>query len=425
MDNSGSEGNPKSSDGGNRLALIALIFGLVTNAIGQSLLFTVLGPAIRKIGMNEVQAGLIITISALVVTLSSPFWGRRADSWGRKPVFLVGLTSYALTSFVFALVLHGGLNGFNTASITFMLLIGVRVIYAFLTAGINPAAMAYMADSTDAEARSAGMSLLGASFGIGAVIGPVLGSMLASISLLLPVFSAAGLALVGAFIALWALHDSPRREIKPKSGVLKANDRRIVFFLLAYALSFVSFSAMQQSVAFFLQDLLELNASATAQHVGIAMASMAIMMLVMQIGLVQILKPSPRLMLLLGAPISAVGLILLAIANSFGAVVMAHLIMGVGFGLFFPGTQASASLAVPQKEQGAVGGLIGASAAAGYIFGPLLGTGLYTVNYRLPYVVCALIMSLVFILTVCGIRKIKTTVMVQDINENKIPFDES
>ena len=74
-----------------------LVAGLVTYAMGQSLLFVIFGPVARDIGLSENQFGLVLSISNLVLVLSSPFWGRLSQKMGRKPVFIIGLGLYALS----------------------------------------------------------------------------------------------------------------------------------------------------------------------------------------------------------------------------------------------------------------------------------------------------------------------------------------
>jgi len=67
-------------------------------------------------------------------------------------------------------------------------------------------------------------------------------------------------------------------------------------------------------------------------------------------------------------------------------------ILGLGLGLVSPGFTAGASLSVGPDEQGAVGGLISACPAAGFVLGPLIGTSLYQVNPVYPALCAALLM---------------------------------
>ena len=77
----------------------ALILGcIVTFAMGQTILFTLLGPLGRDIGLQEYQVGLITTFSGLAMALVQPAWGRRSDHLGRKTVIVFGLMAYGVTT---------------------------------------------------------------------------------------------------------------------------------------------------------------------------------------------------------------------------------------------------------------------------------------------------------------------------------------
>ena len=126
-----------------------LLFSLVIVGMGFTVLFPVLAPLGREIGLSEIQITMIIGLSGLVVFLSSPVWGRRSDRWGRKRVLLVGLFGFSLGTALFNSVLAIGLNGILTGSVLFVALILARMTHAAMMSASMPAANAYMADITD------------------------------------------------------------------------------------------------------------------------------------------------------------------------------------------------------------------------------------------------------------------------------------
>lgn len=80
------------------------------------------------------------------------------------------------------------------------------------------------------------------------------------------------------------------------------------------------------------------------------------------------------------------------LAGNIPLLVVAMGVIGLGLGLVAPGFTAGASLAVGPDEQGAVGGLISACPAGGFVLGPLVGTSLYQLQPILPYLVAGLLM---------------------------------
>ncbi len=141
----------------------------------------------------------------------------------------------------------------------------------------------------------------------------------------------------------------------------------------------------QQTLSFYVQDLLSLDSAAATRHVGFALAGFALAALASQILIVRQLSPTPRTMLRLGAAGLLTGFVALALAQNLALIVAGCIALGVGYGVIMPGLQTTASLAVGQAEQGAAAGLVSAAMALGFVVGPILGTSLYYVEPRLPF----------------------------------------
>ena len=165
-----------------------LLFSLVSVGMGFTVLFPILAPLGREMGLSEIQITTIIGSSGLVVFLTSPIWGRRSDAWGRKRVLLCGLFGFSAGTFLFNSVLYLGLAGILTGSLLFIALVIARVTHASVMSASMPAANAYMADITDAASRTRGMAAAGAANNIGTILGPAVAG-LAVISLLPPLWS--------------------------------------------------------------------------------------------------------------------------------------------------------------------------------------------------------------------------------------------
>lgn len=370
------------------LSQLALGTGLILVGMGQTLLYALLGPAIRQLGLTEIQAGAIVAASALVLTVASPFWGRRIDKVGSRFVFLVGMTSYAIGSVAFAYVLDSGASLAQSAVVVFMLLLAIRVIYAFLTAGIHPAAMANIAVTTSPELKPARMALMSACFGIGSTLGPLLGSALSGLGLMAPLYAVSIMALLSVGLGSIVLKEpgAAQRVAQSKGKPLGAFDSRILGALAATVLVYAGFSALQQSISFHVQDTLHLSITDAVKQTGIVVSGLAAAMALTQLVVLQYFKPNHRQSIALGAGIALVGLIGIASgANTVFQLTLCAIAAGCGFAFIFPGLQGSLSNSVDKSEQGSVAGLSFGAAAFGYVIGPLLGTSLLSVGHGLTY----------------------------------------
>src|SRR5258706_7324114 len=170
------DGGSVTSLEGRRRAFFLLFCCLIANGIGQTLMFAILPPLARDLGLSEFQVGSIFAISATIWVLSSPFWGRRSDLWGRRPIILIGLLSFGASTVGFASALSVGLMHWFTPMTVFALLVLTRCIYGLFGSGSYPAAQAYIADRTTFSERTQAIAGLNAAFGLGQAVGPGIGA---------------------------------------------------------------------------------------------------------------------------------------------------------------------------------------------------------------------------------------------------------
>ena len=358
-----------------------LVSGLFSSSIGQSLIFAILPPLGRSVAFNEVQTNAIISLSALVFTLSSPRWGRLTDRVGRKPVMISGLVGYSIGTILFTSVFVVGLQGWVTGTLLYALALLARCLQSVVMSGTNPAAAAYAADHSSPKYRTQTLARLGTATSLGMIIGPVFGGALASFGLLVPLFAAAALTGVSA-LAIW--YWLPRvtrplqdRKLRKKLSVL---DPRIRDYLLASFGGFVGFSGIQQTLGFRLQDSLGLSNTETAQYTGIALMVSAGSTFAMQMLVAQRFKSTPVLLVRWGLGALLAGGLLIAASHGFHLLLGGMAFLGAGLGLMVPAVASGASLAVSPEEQGGAAGLVTATPAAGFVVGPVACGSLYTLH---------------------------------------------
>jgi MFS family permease len=381
-------------DSTSRISTRLVLFSVLATGIGQSMTFTLLAPLGREVGLGEVQIGLIITCAALVFSLTSPFWGRTCDRYGRKPVLLLGLCGYSFGCILFASVFYFGLKGLLSGMNLYLLAITSRVLMASLMSAAPAAATAYVADTTSVEQRVTGMGRLGASRTLGAILGPALCGLLAIFGLLAPLYIAAGITLFST-IAVAMILKEPTKTVYTRNEPrlkLTLSDRRYAPYLLIGFVTFFAFSMTSQTIGFYFQDRFILDGKSTAQALGMGMMVAAGMSFFAQAYLASRVKMKPTRLMTLGLPIMMIGYGLLPFAGNIPMLVVFLGVLGLGLGMVSPGFTAGASLSVGTKEQGGLSGLVSACPAAGFILGPVTGTSLYQIDPTLPYLCACLLM---------------------------------
>ncbi|MDP1626643.1 MFS transporter [Parvibaculum sp.] len=383
--------------GTSRASVPLILLGLMTFAMGQTLLFAVGGPIVREIGLSELHMGSIISLSAVAYTIAVPVWGRLSDRLGRVRPIAWGLTGYALTSLAFAGAMEAGMTGAVLPLTAFGMLIGIRMTLSLASGGIQPSATAYMADITKVENRSGGVALVGAAFGFGSVAGPLFGGLLSSFGLLVPIYASAVLALMAASVIGLFVKEPVRADTGEPKAKLKAFDARILPYVLMVLLLYVVVAILQQTSAFYFQDMFSLTSAETARNVGYAIGALAVGMLLAQGVVAGRGRLAPPVLLRAGSVIYLAALVAISLAADIWPLVAAYGALGVGAGLLTPGIMSSASIAVSADEQGAVAGVVGAGMGAAYIFGPVLGTGLYELDPKYPFMLTIALAALLLL----------------------------
>lgn len=373
-----------------------LLASLISVGMGFTVLFPVLAPLGREMGLTEFQITAIISASSLTVFFSSPIWGRRSDLWGRKRVMLVGLFGFSLGTALFNSVLYAGLSGVLTGWLLFAALVAARMMHAAVMSASMPAANAYMADITTPAERAKGMGAAGAANNLGSILGPAVAG-LAVFSLLLPLWTMALVALLNGLFVLRFLPEPPRHRDAVRARRMKYTDPRILPFVIVGVLMFSGMGMVQQTMGFRFQDALGLDAGGTARVFGIAMMGSAACSLIAQGVIVQRVSVPPFTLLRLAIPLLIVAFSMMAVAESRLWLSIAMMVQGFGMGLAGPGFMAGASLAVSAEEQGAVAGVAGACGPLGFTLGPLIGGLLYQLDPPLPYAFAAGVYTLLLI----------------------------
>ena len=225
-----------------RLAFVFIIFTLTIDAMGIGLIIPVMPDLLQEIsggdlGNAAIWGGLLASTFAVMQFLFGPTLGSLSDHFGRRPVLLVSLLVMAVDFIVMGLA-H-----------SIWLLVATRIIGG-VAAATQSTAAAFISDISTPKNRSANFGILGASFGVGFVLGPLMGGLLGEYGFRIPFFAAAGLAtcnlILGYFVLPETVTNKTRRSFDIKRsnplGALKQIQKisgmarfLIVFFLFKFA----------------------------------------------------------------------------------------------------------------------------------------------------------------------------------------------
>jgi DHA1 family tetracycline resistance protein-like MFS transporter len=377
---------------------VPLLLGAVFLAyLAQMTLNPIIAPLSREVGLAEWQIGVTISVAAVMIVLTSQFWGRRSQSWGRKPVLVFAFTLAVVTMALFAVTAFWGMNGMISGTVLFLLFVLLRGIgFGAALAAVPPTAQAYIADVTpDEQARVKGMAGVGAVQGIAMIAGSVVGGVLSAFGLLTPLIVVPFLLLAALGVVAFRLRRETRTELIEKPARVRPFDTRVWPFLVAGFGMFTALGFIQVITGFIVQDRLHLAAAQTGLVTGGALLAAGVGMVAAQAVIVPRSGWTPPTLLRVGGLTALVGFGLLIVDLGAVALFAAILIIGLGLGTAMPGYTAGPTLLVRRDEQGGLAGLIGATTGLTFVVAPTLGTALYGVWPALPIIIGAVIMALV------------------------------
>jgi multidrug resistance protein len=375
-----------------RSVLTVVFTTVLIDFIGFSVLFPVLPLYADRLGASPLQVGLILTLYALAQLLFLPVWGWISDRVGRRPVLLISLLGTVL-SFLLLTVVRS-IEGIYLS----------RALAGVFAASIGTA-QAVVTDVTAPEERARGMGILGAAFGAGMVVGPMLGGLLAAVDELLPFQAIAVLALANFVLAWWRLPESrpPLRARRPWSELassfvptplrllLAVHERRIGLYLYLFFHVFTAFAVLESMITLYLGRRFgadPLDAALVFAWIGVVLA---LTQGVLLRGLVTRFGELP--LVLLGLVAMALGIGAVPVAPSFGWFFVLGTLIAFGNGVAFPAFTSLYSKACRAEHAGELLGQSQSMATTGRIVAPL-GAGwlMGEIAVGAPFVASALLL---------------------------------
>jgi DHA1 family multidrug resistance protein-like MFS transporter len=380
-----------------RRNLYILTFVLFVVMLGYGIIIPIFPFYIESMGAGGTELGLLVASYAVMRLIFGPIWGGLSDRVGRKPILLVGILGYVITMVWFGLATQ------------LWMLFAARILSGILSSATAPTTMAYIGDSTPEDERGGGMGLLGAAGGIGTIIGPAVGGYLATTSLSLPFFVAAGMALLALLLAVIFLPEShPARE-------QTATEQEAIVDLRAWWQALFSPIGTLFILTFISTSGLMIFASAFGlyglERFGYGPEQVGIIMMVMGAvsALTQGLLAGPATkrwgdarVIRSGMLASALSFGLMLLANTFVTVNLTTALLALTAAIVSPALLSLTSRRAT-VSQGIAMGLSNSFVSLGRIVGPILGGAALDVHLSLPYISGAAIMFVGFLVSLMWI----------------------
>ena len=354
--------------------------------------------------------GFLITSFAIMQFICAPVLGGLSDRYGRRPVLLLSLLGLGLDFIVCAV------------APTIWWLFGARIFAGICGASFTTAS-AYIADISTPEKRAQNFGVIGAAFGIGFTLGPILGSLLGNWGIRAPFYGAACLSLINFIYGYFILPESLAPENRRKFDIKRANPfgtlkqlfkyKKTLALVGSFFLIYLAGMAAQATWAYYTKEKFgwgPTGIGASITFVGLSVA-------IVQGLLIKKIVPAlgQKKSIYVGLCLYITGFTLFSIAP-YGWMMFAFMVPYALAGICTPSMQGIISSQVPPNEQGELQGGLASMMSLATIFGPLIMTELFYYFTQpsapiyfpgAPFLMGAILTVLSLFLATISLRKIK------------------
>lgn len=352
--------------------LVTILF----DCIGFGIIIPIMPDLIRELTGSSLSdaskyGGTLLTVYSLMMFACSPILGALSDKTGRRTVLLISLFGMAIDYFFLAFA--------HTISLLFL----GRIIAGICGASITTAS-AYIADVSTPEKRAQNFGLIGAAFGLGFIIGPVIGGVFSQFGTRIPFMIAGGLSLINWLYGYFILPESLKKENRRKFEWKRANPvgalmqikryPSLLGLLAALLILFIAAQSTQTVWTFYTQEKFHWNKT----WVGYSLGFVGLTVAIVQGGLIRIIIPKfgQKKSIMFGLSLYVLGFALFAFASK-GWMMFAFMVPYALAGITGPAIQGIISTQVKPDEQGELQGIMTSFMSLASIIGPLLMSYLF------------------------------------------------
>ena len=359
-----------------RHAITFIFITMLIDSIGLGIIIPVMPQLIEELTGDTLSnaalyGGWLLFVYSLAQFICAPILGNLSDRFGRRPVLLISLLTVGLDYILMGL-----------APTIIWLFIG-RIISGMAGASYSTA-NAYIADITPPEKRAQSFGLMGAAFGVGFIIGPVIGGLLGTFGPRMPFYVAAGLALANALYGFFIIPETLKPENRRPFSWARANTLGAFAHLRSVpsALVLAAILFFHQMAHFVLPSVWSFYVIEkfqwTTAEVGYSLGAAGIFMVIVQGGLIGkvIAKIGSERAAYAGLVFAALGYVGYAFAPN-GQIIYVFLGVASFAGLAAPSISAIITTAVPANAQGELQGALSSLSGIAAIIAPILMTSAF------------------------------------------------
>jgi MFS transporter, DHA1 family, tetracycline resistance protein len=364
-------------------AAIGFIFiTMLIDITGWGIIIPVIPKLIQELIHGDLSqaakyGGWLTFAYAITQFIFAPVIGNLSDKFGRRPIILISLFGFALDYLLLAF-----------APTVFWLFIG-RIISGITGASITTAS-AYIADVSTPENRAKNFGMIGAAFGLGFIIGPVIGGFLGHYGSRIPFFAAAALCLLNFLYGYIILPESLTLDRRRAFDIRRANPigaiqnlqkhPSLIGLMLAVFLLYVGSHAVQSNWSYYTMYRFNWN----EKMVGLSLGLIGLLVGIVQGVLIRWINPrlGNEKSIFVGLALYSIGMLLFAMADQ-SWMMFVFLIPYCLGGIAGPAIQAIIASKVDPSEQGEIQGTMTSLISASTIIGPpMMSTVFYFFTHK-------------------------------------------
>lgn len=361
----------------NKTGLLLIFITLLIDCIGIGIIIPVIPKLLQEIGSFSISeaakwGGFLVSSYALAQFFFAPVIGNLSDKYGRKPIIIIALLGL------------GADYVFQAVSPTLALLFVGRIIGGICGASFTTAS-AYIADVSTSEKRAQNFGMIGIAFGLGFIIGPLIGGIVGEFGSRIPFWVAAGISLVNAILCILFLPESLDKSLRRPFNIKKANPfgalsemRKyplVISLMVPLFLLYLASHAVQSNWNFYTKFKFGWD----EKMVGISLAVVGVCVSIVQGGLIRIVIPKigEKKSIIYGFGLYFVGMLLFALADQGYMMFIFTAVYCLG-GISGPALQSVMSGSMPANEQGALSGAMTSIMSLTAIIGPIIMNGIFS-----------------------------------------------